>query len=177
MAKELALKVNAEPTIFNKEMIIGTFLLPIPIVGSLVGGYIGKSRMKTELEKGRVVSDEPSAINKDTLMGGLLGGFLGGGLIGNALGLTAAVAFGPEVGLAVQAISALIGVATGAYVGSNSGVSRQKNDFQKAKHQEEEKSISNVMGRAPEREQEMGKGKDFAINVDLSREQAQHHNR
>ena len=71
MAQQLTLKVNDEPTYFNKEMAIGTVIAPV--IGTLIGGYIGKRRMEKEKTEGRITTDEPSAWNKDTLLGAGLG--------------------------------------------------------------------------------------------------------
>lgn len=75
MAEALVLKKNDSPTYFNKEALIGTLLFPV--VGTVIGAMIGKSRMEEEAKNGKVVTDKPSFWNKDTLLGGLVGNLVG----------------------------------------------------------------------------------------------------
>jgi uncharacterized protein YcfJ len=126
MAEELRLRVTDQPTWFNKEMAIGTLIFPI--VGTLIGGYIGKNRMQKELVEGRRVSSEPSFWNKDTLLFGLLGGTV-----------TSMLTFGLAVsgpgGLIAAAAMELGGMAVAGYFGGKAGEKRQVQDFQEAKKQ------------------------------------------
>ena len=120
------LKVYDEPTVFNKEMAIGLFLAG-PI-GAIIGGFVGKSRMKNELQYGKTVG-EPTAWNKDTLLGGLMGNALGGLAV-------AAVVVSLQLPLAIAAFGGLIGTIGGAYLGAKKGEARMQQEYEYAQKQE-----------------------------------------
>ena len=126
MTQTLKLKVIDEPTMFNKEMAIGTLIFPV--VGTLIGGWIGKNRMARELREGREVTDKPSFWTKDTLVGGLLGGLLVEVLSFALVGVA-------PIGEVIGALSWIGGTVAGAYIGGNTGKSRQTADFEQAKQQ------------------------------------------
>ena len=149
MAPVLTLKVNDQPTWLNKEMAIGTLLFPI--VGTLIGGYIGKERMERELKEGRPVSASPSFWNKDTLLGASIGYALTG-LIFMATTITAvagtAATGSPVVGgLGALAMSASLVVPTilGAYLGGKHGQNRQVAEYAEATQQTIVQGLSQTM--------------------------------
>ncbi len=166
MAQELKLKVTDEPTYFNKEMAIGTLL--VPVIGTIIGGYLGKRRMEKEKAEGRTTSDEASAWNKDTLLGAAIGR-VAGAILGAGLGLITTVALGPVAGLAVHIASEIAGIAIGGSIGSKEGIRRQDSDFVQAQHQQSEAAIGNAMNRSPEREPSQGKGREFAPAIESER--------
>ena len=77
--QQIRYKPFHSPSMFNKEMAIGTMLgLSVPIPGvnvltalgiaggaGLIGGLIGKNRMKKEEVEGKLVSNNPSGWNND----------------------------------------------------------------------------------------------------------------
>jgi len=133
MTQELRLKTNAEPTIFNKEMVIGTLIFPI--VGTFIGGWIGKNRMAREQREGRPVSATPSFWNKDTLLGGLLGSYL-------VMGVSFALDITGPVGQVLGAIVSLAGVVAGAYIGGKHGEKRMEREYEQARQQQVVQQIS-----------------------------------
>jgi hypothetical protein len=154
---ELRLKKTDEPTIFNKEMALGFFTagllaagtggfaLPIVVFGTLIGGFLGKSRIENERHEGKVVSDKPSFWNKDTFLGGFLGHVAGnlvaGTIIAVAVGtlkitgtmLTTAMA-STVAPVAVAAIVA--GTLLGAYIGGRHGQKVEREEFAEAAMQQ-----------------------------------------
>jgi len=133
---ELKLKTNAEPTIFNKEMVIGTLIAPV--IGTIIGGYIGKSRMKDEMEHGKTVSENPSFWNKDTLIGGLAGNFvayIGVKVALAAITLAALTPIPALLALAAVSAAAVGSIVVGAYIGGKAGESRLKAEYEEAKKQ------------------------------------------
>ena len=159
----LTLAVHDEPTMFNKEMAIGTFFGPI---GMLIGGWIGKSRMSNELKYGKVVG-EPSGWNKDAALG-----FLGGNLLG---GIVAAIMV---AGGAVAGIAALLPLAAGVaggFMGAHHGEAAEFAEYQKAatihsvaQAQEHAKGLTHEPGL--EQEIESTKYRDL-----VTAQQSEHH--
>jgi len=147
MAQELRLKVNDEPTWFNKEAFIG-LLLAGPI-GGVIGGWIGNERMEREKLVGKRVSSEPSFWNKDTLIGGLIGDGLGG-----VVGYIAGVAIGGWPGVAVGVAIWLGGILIGAYLGDAAGEKRRQREYEGARQQQIvqhiSQSVSPEIGQAVE---------------------------
>ena len=123
MSEPLVLKSDTPPTIFNKEMVIGTLLLPV--FGTIIGAVVGKRRMERENTVGKLVDEKPGFWNMDTLLGGLIGGTVGSLL----LALT-----GP-VGLAVEGVLLLGGTIAGAYLGGKAGEKRQEAEYDQARQQ------------------------------------------
>lgn len=166
MAETAKLTVKAEPTMWNKEMLIGTLF--VPIIGTIIGGMIGKSRMKHEAEAGRDTTSEPSAWNKDTLLGGLLGGIVGRmiALVGAGAAETALPGMGGSLAMLA---GTLIGSTIGAGVGANLGKQRLMREHEEAKNQQEVNGISQAMGKERVQEVQQGRGKQFAPVLDASR--------
>ena len=120
------LQVYDEPTMFNKEMAIGA-LMGFGPLGMIVGGLIGKSRMRSEKLNGKMVG-EPSAWNKDTILGGLLGSIAG----------VAILAVTMTTGVGVAAVAASIGgMLLGGYIGGQHGKGVQEAEYYKAIDQEQ----------------------------------------
>lgn len=166
MSQDLKLKVKTEPTMFNKEMLIGTILFPI--VGTVIGGMIGKRRMEDEKNNGKMVSEETSSWSKETIIGGLLG-LIGGHLIGNLVA-TALFAANPAAALVGYAATALGGALIGGYVGAEQGVKRQKQEYQEAKHQVREHEITQAVTRQMAVEEALGHNVEHASVIDAERQ-------
>lgn len=115
-----------EPTFWNKEAIIGTFMLPIPVVGTVVGGLVGKARMERESQFGKPI-DPPSFWNKDTYIGAIaaiipaivagLAGFFIGGALGTGLGPLGLIGGAALGGLIGSASTMVAGAAIGGVMG------------------------------------------------------------
>jgi len=157
MAQPMTLQTHHNPSLFNKDMLLGGLLgllIPIPgaalitaPIGGILGGLIGKNRLAKENREGKTVG-EPSFWNKDTLIGGLIGLALAGiaafsvGLIGagaTVVTAAAAPAAAPVVlGLGVGAVgAALFGVPIlGAYIGGKIGKKRQEREYDEARRQQ-----------------------------------------
>lgn len=167
MAQELRLKTNHNPSIFNKDMLLGGLLgalvpasLPGGFVlttaaiigGALTGGAIGRHTQEVENREGKRVG-EPSFWNKDTLLGGLIGNTIGAA-VGVAAFFTIAAAGAPLVGAAVLAASWIGGATLGTMIGGKSGKSRQAAEFEMAKRQQIgahiSQSVSPEIGQAVE---------------------------
>lgn len=152
MSETLTLKTQNQPTVFNKEMVIGTFLVPIPIIGSVIGGMVGKRRMEQENVSGKTVSNDPSRINKDAVLGGLLG-LIGGSIASNVLVAAAVMITGAPVGAAIGAAAVATWAAgglIGAAIGSNHGVKQELHEFKTAKNQHQSKNIAHAVAQAME---------------------------
>ena len=121
------LQVYDTPTVFNKEMAIGA-LIGFGPIGMIVGGLVGKARMNSEKNNGKMVG-EPSAWNKDTILGGLLGGLAGAAV----LALVAGTGFGLAAGMAAY----LGGMAAGGFIGGQHGKGVQQAEYYKAIDQEQ----------------------------------------
>jgi hypothetical protein len=148
MAEELRLRVTDTPTIFNKEMAIGTLLFP-GLLGTIIGGLVGKERMEWEFKDGRRVSSDPSFWNKDTLLGGLIG-YSMVAIIGM---ITAVFAF-PEItilGLAAIGVgSGAVGTVIGAWVGGKHGQDRMEHEYRSAVVQQVSQNASPEVAQAVE---------------------------
>lgn len=166
MAIDRKLMVNDEPTIWNKEMAIGTLLLPI--IGTVIGGYIGKNRMRQEKAEGRTVTNEPSGWNKDTLLGGLIGTSVGG-VVGSILAAVAIGTFGPAGAIAAHGVGLLAGMIVGGSIGAKFGKDRQLHDYEQSVEQDRQHTIKEAMGRSPSRDHSHGKGKDYAPVIENER--------
>ena len=173
MANTKILKVDAEPTIFNKEMVIGALMPGIGLpIGAIVGGIMGNSRMQREKLQGRIVSDEPSGWNKDAILGAELGG-IGGVIAGIAAAATLAIMFtsmAPLAGLVMWG-GYLTGMGAGAYIGSSQGIASERKDYEKAKHQEAERGISQAISQSQERGQglEQQPSRNHAAQIETER--------
>ena len=185
MSGPLTLKVTAEPTIFNKEALIG-FFTPLAFIGAIIGGFIGKNRMEEEKSAGKIVTDKPSFWNKDTLLGGLIGGWVGalvafvarGVIAGPAIAELAAtgVVTGANApllvtALAVSAVISLGSITLGAYLGGKSGQAHQVQEYEAAKQQtivgHISKTVSHEVGKAVE--YSMEHNKDWGKHVSEER--------
>ncbi|MGE0753555.1 MAG: hypothetical protein AB7L92_00160 [Alphaproteobacteria bacterium] len=149
MAETIRVQTDDKPTIFNKEMAVGAILaslIPVPIFpasviaiggASLVGGLIGRERMKNEYRVGKEVSSEPSFFRKDTIIGGFIGAAVGlvaaifaGAALGGtamALGATAATAMG--IAGAALIATPLLGAVIGGYKASANAQEREREQF------------------------------------------------
>jgi hypothetical protein len=176
MSEIRKLKVAAEPTYLNKEMVIGTLFAPG--IGTLVGAAIGKSRMENEKEYGKKVSDQPSIWNKDLLLGAQLGG-IGGAIAGMAVGLVmtgaAILATGPA-GLAALTLVAtaakvgsMAGTLLGGFMGGKKGQSTERAQFEQSMHQDQQQAINQAMGKSLSQEPQRGKGREFAPAIEQER--------
>ncbi|MEQ1790406.1 MAG: hypothetical protein ABL857_08175, partial [Rickettsiales bacterium] len=135
MSQELKLRTNETPTFFNKEAAIGFLIAPHLAIGAVVGGIIGKNRMKKELTHGKPVG-ESSTLNKDTLLGGMIGLTIGGAITTLILmSQTATIA-------AAAATIGTIGTAIiGAVIGSKHGKRTQEKEYVEALHQQSEQQM------------------------------------
>ena len=154
MSDTIRFKTDHKPTIFNKEMVIGTLLLPI--IGTVIGGYMGKRRMEDENRNGKIVSSKPGMWNKDSLLGGLIGMEVGSAL-GRAL-LLGAFTGAPISGIvalgffAVTAAAGLVGAAVGGGIGQKTEVL----EYRQAKHQHHSHNIARHVATAVQKELEKG---------------------
>jgi hypothetical protein len=176
MALELTLKTNKQPTLFNKDMVLGTLLgLMIPgglilkpfiLLGSAaVGGYIGKSTQERENREGKKVN-EASFWNKDTLIGGLMGME-----IGTIIGAVAFIALlaAPAVAVGALLTSAVGGTVMGTYFGGKMGEHQQAKEYEEAKRQLVETQIGKAIAPQLAQEPELGHGKKFVQAIDQER--------
>jgi hypothetical protein len=151
-------------------MVIGTLLFPI--VGTVIGAYMGKNRMEHEREHGKEITD-PTIFNKDMILGGLLAPTVTG-LVGVAItiALTAlTVASGGDfssVAQAEAAINATTGVAAagmaitqmatlaafpiGALLGGWSGQSDMESEKSQAISQLQSYAMSQHFGKSQQPE-------------------------
>lgn len=140
MVEPLILRKDDKPTYFNKEMAIGFFINPV--IGTIVGGIIGKKRMEHEFTEGKIVR-KPSAVNKSALLGGLIGANAGA-LVSMAVLMattTAVSAAGiAAVGglLPIAAIAMPAAIIIGAFIGGKKGKETQQNEYALAIQQSEE---------------------------------------
>lgn len=146
MSDTRKLKVSTEPSFINKEMVIGT--LYAPGIGTIVGGLLGKERMRREKEVGKTVSDQPSIFNKDMLLGAELGSFIGAA-IGALVGLALAGPVGAVLGFQV---GAGLGVITGGIVGGKNGQTQELAEFAQAGVQQSERGINQAISRSRDQE-------------------------
>jgi hypothetical protein len=158
MAEELRVPApSATPTYFNRSMaaglgigfVVGGAGLIIPVIGALVGGYLGKKDMEQEQKEGRVVS-APGLLKKESIKDGMIGlgiGSLVGGVI--ALGIlalalpaaaggisaaaTVAAAEGLFVPLIAAAVSGITAMAAGGLLGLSHGKNRMEYEWKAAK--------------------------------------------
>lgn len=152
MAEALTLKTNEEPTIFNKEMAIGTFIEPG--LGTIVGGIIGKKRMEREQTHGRQI-DTPSYLNKDALLGCMVGGVIG------------AIA-----GLGILSVPfGLIGASIGVVIGGARGKHTQEKEYAQAVEQQREQQmgISPLASKRTAQEYENVPTKSYRAEIQAER--------
>jgi hypothetical protein len=164
MAQELTLKTHHNPSVFNKDMLLGGLLgtVAMPVVGTLIGaiigGSIGKTNQEKENENGKRVGD-PSFWNKDTAIGGLIGSFVGSAI--GAVAMFALAAGGAPVlaaaGLAAAGVAWMGATALGAYIGGKAGEKRQAREYEEAKHQTIVNHISNKVSP------EVGKAVEYSM--------------
>jgi hypothetical protein len=153
VTQTLILRTNEEPTFFNKEAVIG--FLAVPPLGAIVGGMIGKNRMEKEKTNGKIVS-EPSAFNKNALLGGLLGWAVGG--LVASIAITPALATGTLslAALGVTAASVFAVAALGATIGGKQGKAVQEKEYMLAVAQQREQQIEKTPSVAKSTTHEYG---------------------
>lgn len=159
MSESLIVPAKDKPTFWNKDAAVGFVLASIP--GMIIGGLIGKSRMKDEQISGRVIS-EPSFWNKSIFVGMLVGGFVGIAVaVGAALALGVASA---EAAMAFYAVA--VGIQfLGGIIGGFSGKARQEQEYAEAKaYVAQYGNFSPQQARAPHRATE----KSYSISPEES---------
>jgi hypothetical protein len=174
MAKQLTLKVNSEPTMFNKEMLIGTLMFPM--IGTIVGGLMGKRRMEDEKANGKVVTEEQTAWSKETIIGGWLGA-IGGSIAGNIVGAVVATAINPVAGAIAFGAIALAGMGIGGSMGMSAGKQRQRQEFEQARQQLEERAIGGAIAQSQllETSQGHGHGHNHTAALESQRSRSSEH--
>ena len=125
-----------EPTAWNKSAAVGAIAggLVFPVVGHIAGAVIGgqmqKEKMQKELASGHVV-EEPTALNKDAIIGGFIGS-IAGGLLGAAVFFGAAAATGgvvPVVALLAATALSVGGTILGAMQGGKQGKEAMEQEY------------------------------------------------
>ena len=174
MSETRVLKVKTEPTYFNQEMLIGTMFFPV--VGTVIGGVMGKRRMEDEKANGKVVSDEQSAWSKETIIGGWLGA-IGGSLAGQIAGAVVAVAINPVAGAIAFGAIALAGMGIGGSMGMSAGKQRQRQEFEQARQQLEERAIGGAIAQSQllETSQGHGHGHNHTAALESQRSRSSEH--
>lgn len=145
-------KPSAKPTIWNRDTVLGfmigsVIIGPITgIVGALIGGYSGKSRLRSDMQNGKAVSPRASFWNKDTFIGfgaGMWAAVLifsiavlavGGPGAVSALFVSGTIpATMTAAAAGITLITAIGAAIAGPIIGGYSGIKRQKNEYQTAK--------------------------------------------
>lgn len=193
MPEPLVIQTHHNPSLFNKDMLLGGLIglvasAFIPGGGALgavftggsavVGGLIGRARQNHENMHGKPVS-EPSVFNKDMLIGGLIGltlaGFVAaiagtmalGGIFTAAAVAPAATPLVAGVGLAATLAAGALSPVIGGYIGGRMGKSQQEAELDVARHQKIGRYISETVspevGQAVE--YSLGHNKEWAKNV------------
>ena len=135
-SKSMIVPATQEPTFWNRDAVVGFVIGNIP--GMIIGGLIGKSRMKDEQMTGKVVS-EPSFWNKS-----IFSGLLVGGLIATAVVLGTLYGFPLVTGVALTEATfksmvlplngAVLGIELiGGIMGGLSGKERLTKEYNEAK--------------------------------------------
>ncbi len=140
MAEPLPLlKTTKEPTIFNDYAstgaLIGTFAVPVPGVGTalggLIGGGIGKQKMERELATGKKLRN-PSPFNLKIFTGALQGAGIGLAILG-----VAALAGLPTLFAFIGVAATCIGTVVGGIKGSADGKKEMAAELAEAQQQQE----------------------------------------
>ncbi len=152
MKEPLILKTDEQPTIFNKEMVIGTLIAPG--LGTIVGGYIGKQRMEREAISGKIM-DKPSLANKDALLGWLAGGLVGG-IAALVLATTA-----PALALVAMIATPVVG----AVIGARRGKETQGIEYAQALAQKNARESERGQTKYVVFENERANGKSYGADI------------
>lgn len=142
---------NEEPTFFNREMALGTYIFPV--VGTIIGGFIGKSRMESEQATGILVKP-PSRMNITAL-----NGFLYGSMVSAFVSMAVLTIGGPAAVLG--AIGILIG---GTALAAFAGGSYQKDKMDALYEQGRRNEMNEKTGIVPlkQRLPQIGLGQQLA---------------
>ncbi|MEK6746563.1 MAG: hypothetical protein ABL867_02545 [Rickettsiales bacterium] len=190
MSNPLILSTNKKPTMFNQEMAIG-FLIN-PIIGTIVGGIIGKKRMEHELAEGKIVR-EPTAVNKSALLGGLIGAAVAGVINAGIMMATIATetistsgivtaAMIPAAATATTSIAALLlpalaiaatAITIGSYIGGQMGKKTQAAEYAQAVQQYNEQKTNLSPSHSLEQAYEQNVGKNHVAEILKERALAQ----
>lgn len=180
----LRLNVTEKPTYWNKEAAIGT-LLAFPI-GTVIGAIIGKDRMQHELDHGKEIK-EPTAFNKDMVIGGLLAPIVTG-IAGFALSaiagiITLAVTSNPIAAATVttsgnllSGVALLGSIPIGGYLWGMDGKETMQKEKDQAISQLQNFAMSQHFSKAQAQDMapeiEQTQGKNFAAALESERAQA-----
>jgi hypothetical protein len=153
MAEPLALlKTEKAPTLFNDAAaagaVIGTVALPIPLLGTAVGGLIGggygKQRMEEHLVHGKKLR-APSPFNLRIFTGMLKGAAVGLSVV--AIGALTGFGIIALLGVAVTAVGAVVG----GMQGSTEGKQIMATELAEAQKQQSEREAHENARPLPER--------------------------
>jgi hypothetical protein len=160
MPDKVIIRTNEQPTIFNKEMVIG--FLAFHAIGAVVGGFIGKNRMVREQNEGKRL-DKPSFWNKEAAIGGLLGIYAG---VLATFFLAAGIG---GIAAAVIAGAGLIGLT----LGGTAGKRHQEQEYAQAVTQQRNTQVdrltSPMRDLSPELEGEQVQSRHFTSQIELER--------
>lgn len=153
-------KPSGRPSFWNRDTAVGfsagslIFSPIVGLVGMLIGGFHGKSRIRNEQENGKAVSEHASFWNKNTLIGAAVG-FYATIIPAVVISLTVAPALLP-----VMTGLSFVGLVVGTIIGGNQGITRQHNEYQTAKEW-----VRNNGGRNYEPGQEYERSNNIDLNT------------
>ena len=153
-------KPSGRPSFWNRDTAVGfsagsIIFSPIAgLVGMLIGGFHGKSRIRNEQENGKAVSEHASFWNKNTLIGANLGFYA------TVIPLAIISIAAAPISIGVIGAVSLVGLVVGTIVGGNQGITRQHNEYQTAKEW-----VRNNGGRNYEPEQEYERSNSIDLNT------------
>lgn len=172
----LTIKTDKKPTFWNEDIWMGAaFGMPIglPFIGAIVGGFLGKNRMKSEAQYGKEVHT-PTRWNKGILIGFMKGvakgalALAGTAIAAGVLSALAPAAVAGSVFYGALGVGALVSAVTairGPFKGSKDKFREMEGNYQQALAEEQTRSTSMGMGRGQQMSGiAQGVGMDNGIN-------------